>query len=645
MINAGNTTNSSQTSVDPGQITIGWEDSGTLATASPPVTILLSSLVKPGDTYGFSGSTGIIQPGTSTNAPGNWGTAVIYPAGNSPTNAADPTSIATLTSADNFSTDVNGDGANDIVVSDEYPSQGTGDIGVLENSGTGTFPTTSIYAAGTTPDSVALATLFSHNNSTTPVLDAAVANAAGGVTTMENGLPPTDVQGQFLRQFEYTYPNASVTTAVAVINVSNSGSASSGNDLVTLDPGTNTVTVLNSSTGAIVAQFTAANGLVNPIAVAVGDFGGSSAPDIAVLNAGTGNNDSSIKVFLNTSTTSVSFNTSVPAIQLNANAVSMASGDLTNNPTLLDLAVVTENANTGSNELVVLQNTATPGGSSVSFTQIVVAGSTFQPAFAGTPVMGQQGIAIGDLSNSGNHAGYQDIAVVYAAAGTLESMVAVFRNLDDPIFHAFQRTQNGGNDFDAGQTNPTAIALSFLTNTPTNVTKTPWEDIIVTNNDNDDTRDPSPYAGTISVLAVATSPTVTTQVSSAFTDPVAVPNPGAVDNLTVTVELTDEQSVANLSLILIGPDGSEITLVQNQLNSAGKANTGVGLTGGNAIGVFGFTTGTPGSPGIGVGTIFDDNATRNIFDPTTTGTNGNSIGVGLQRLLPARGGATTHLPN
>ncbi len=48
----------------------------------------------------------------------------------------------------------------------------------------------------------------------------------------------------------------------------------------------------------------------------------------------------------------------------------------------------------------------------------------------------------------------------------------------------------------------------------------------------------------------------------------------------------------------------------------------MGLPSGNAIGVFGFTTGQTGTPGVEVGTTFDDNATRNIFDPTTTGTNG-----------------------
>ena len=75
---------------------------------------------------------------------------------------------------------------------------------------------------------------------------------------------------------------------------------------------------------------------------------------------------------------------------------------------------------------------------------------------------------------------------------------------------------------------------------------------------------------------------------------------------------------------MYAPDGNSITLVYNQINAAGTTDTGVGLPSGNAIGVFGFTTGTTGDRGITVGTIFSDNATRNIFDSTTTGTNGNS---------------------
>ena len=73
VINPGNTTNSDQTSIDPGQITIGWQDFGSLATATPPVTILLSNIVKPGDSFGFNGSTGNHQPwrGDHANDSGN----------------------------------------------------------------------------------------------------------------------------------------------------------------------------------------------------------------------------------------------------------------------------------------------------------------------------------------------------------------------------------------------------------------------------------------------------------------------------------------------------------------------------------------------------------------------------------------------
>ena len=111
---------------------------------------------------------------------------------------------------------------------------------------------------------------------------------------------------------------------------------------------------------------------------------------------------------------------------------------------------------------------------------------------------------------------------------------------------------------------------------------------------------------------------------STFSDPVNVPNPSALTNLTVTVDLTDQASVQNLSLVLVAPNGDQITLVQNQNDALGKSHTGQGLPGGNAIGQFGYAPGTSGTPGIAVGTIFDDNATRNIFDPTTAGVNGNS---------------------
>jgi len=595
---------------DNGQITVAWDDFGTGSKTLPAYDVLNSDLVQAGNTYGFIGGTGPIAPATSNTTPGNWGTATVYAAGTS-SNPADPVAIATLSSADNFSTDVNGDNIGDIVVADEYQQSGSGDIGVLENSGTGTFPTTSIYQAGTRPDSVALsAGIYPHNGSTAPVLDAAVANfLPGGLSTLANGLPP-NVQGQFKLENQYSYSGASQTSAVVAAKFGNAVDAPSANDFVTVDQGSDTVTVYDPVTG-VLQQFTAADGLNNPVAMAVGNFG-SGSTDIAVLNAGTGNNDSTVKIFLNTSTpAAISFNTSIPAIQLNANAVSMASGSFTGNPSLLDLAVVTNNP--GSNELLVLQNTSS--GGAVSFVSRPVPNSDFP----GQPVVGQQGVAAGTLSNAGNHSIYQDIAVLYAAAGTDESTVAVCQNLDPPIGNvSFSRTlSTAGGDFDAGQEDPTAIALLNLTNSTT----LHWQDIVVTNNDNFDRTN---FAGTVSVLQPAAPPTLISPKPTPFSDTVSVPNASALTNLTVTVDLTDQASVQNLSLVLVAPNGDQITLVQNQNDAVGIAHTGHGLPGGNAIGQFGYAPGTPGTAGIQVGTIFDDNATRNIFDPTTTGVNGNS---------------------
>ncbi len=129
------------------------------------------------------------------------------------------------------------------------------------------------------------------------------------------------------------------------------------------------------------------------------------------------------------------------------------------------------------------------------------------------------------------------------------------------------------------------------------------------------------------IQPATSSNNVTTPVTTSFQDSVSVPvsQLGNLDDLTVTVALVDQESVQNLNLTLIAPDGvSKITLVNNQNNAAGTANTGTGLPGGNAIGVYGFSTGQTGTFGTTVGTRFDDNATRDIFDSTTTGTNGNS---------------------
>ena len=149
----------------------------------------------------------------------------------------------------------------------------------------------------------------------------------------------------------------------------------------------------------------------------------------------------------------------------------------------------------------------------------------------------------------------------------------------------------------------------------TNSSAAPWNDIVVTNNDNNDR---TPWAGTVSVLQPTPPPSGTVITGKLMQSVnVSVPNTSLINDLTVTIAINDTQAaVSNLSVVLIAPNNAgQITLVANQINAAGQTNPGQGLPSGSGIGVYN---------GVTIGTIFDDNATRDIFDATPTGTNGNT---------------------
>ena len=114
------------------------------------------------------------------------------------------------------------------------------------------------------------------------------------------------------------------------------------------------------------------------------------------------------------------------------------------------------------------------------------------------------------------------------------------------------------------------------------------------------------------------------------------PNVPATTNIPINVDITDprftlqeitdvtvnmaivDPDMNQLQIVLVPPTGSglpELVLVENQTNNAGVTNTGVGLTGAN-LGV--------APDGEAIGTIFDDNATRNIFNVTNAGINGSA---------------------
>ena len=113
--------------------------------------------------------------------------------------------------------------------------------------------------------------------------------------------------------------------------------------------------------------------------------------------------------------------------------------------------------------------------------------------------------------------------------------------------------------------------------------------------------------GTVSVLLAAARP-ITVGVTQ-FPIQVNIANSQSITNLTVELALT-HPSDQNLSIQLQSPNGGpSITLV-----FAGA------LTGTN-IGILGAST---TFQGFTIGTTFDDNATRNIFDPNANGTNANT---------------------
>ena len=114
----------------------------------------------------------------------------------------------------------------------------------------------------------------------------------------------------------------------------------------------------------------------------------------------------------------------------------------------------------------MVPNISTPGGAAVTF---AAARTVANSNFAGTPVGGNQGVATGDLSTTATTPASRHRRIIRGSHGTDESMVAVFQNLDD-LFSYSRGLTTAGADFDAGQTNPTAIALLFLTNS---VTPTP----------------------------------------------------------------------------------------------------------------------------------------------------------------------------
>ncbi len=578
VINPGNAQN-------PGQITIGWEDFGSLAGQA---TVLMSNIVLPGDSAGFRGNTGFINPGTSvtsSSTQGDWSTPTVYDAGPSPTVAEDPTSPVIG--------DVNGDKVPDIVVADSATnSPNSSGMGVLINQGAGLFPAAGITAgeifrAGPNPTSVTLGDLIAGHTSST-ILDAALANdntPSGGVSILPNGVPPTDGFGIFGSPTSLNNSPAQQGTSTVVSGFFDGSSELS---LIAVNSTSKSISIFPdaSATSASIIPT-----IFSPVSVVAATFAGGNLPGLAVLYS-----NGTVQFFVNTSPGPG--NITFTAGQIIGNGIVAITAGNFYGSGLPDLA-----AATSAGAIETFQNVSTPGGATIAFNQA----PTVQGNVIGTPVA----LAAGVLSSKGNYVDFEDLAVVYqapaASATPNESFVAAFQNPDvTGSANLIRITVPGlGTDWDAKGTVPTGIAIGFVSGGT-------WDDIIVTN---------AGGRGTISVFQPTALPTTTvvTPGISNFPDQVTgLPTGhGVIDNLTVTVALTDQQTVSNLKLVLIAPGGtSSIVLVENQIDNTGKANPGQGLPSGNAIGVFGFSPGATGTAGTPVDTIFDDNATRDIFDAT-----------------------------
>jgi hypothetical protein len=187
-----------------------------------------------------------------------------YPTGSSST----PNSVSVV--------DVNSDSKPDIIVVNEQADN----VGVLFNSGNGTFLSQTIYSTGngSFPACVSVVDVNSDNKPDIIVVDY-TGNDVRVLLNSRNGTFP----------FQTTYPTGSGShpQAVFVVDVNNDNKP----DIIVANNGANNVGVLfNCGNGTFLSQQTYSTGSSStPFSVAVVDVNSDNKPDIIVANKGANN--------------------------------------------------------------------------------------------------------------------------------------------------------------------------------------------------------------------------------------------------------------------------------------------------------------------------------------------------------------------
>jgi hypothetical protein len=183
--------------------------------------------------------------------------------------------------------DFNGDGKPDLVTA----NAGSNDVSVLLGNGDGTFGPQQTFTVGSTPVSVAVGDFNGDGK-----LDLVAANR--GSTTVSVLLNMTAANGTtavFTPQRTFATGASPFNVMVGDVNLDGTP------DLVIANSGSTTVSVLlnttaaNASAASFAPQQTFTVG-THPFDVAVGDFNGDNAPDLAVANR----DDNTVSVLLNT---------------------------------------------------------------------------------------------------------------------------------------------------------------------------------------------------------------------------------------------------------------------------------------------------------------------------------------------------------